>query len=634
MGADGFANRRRGGEHRGRPQCNDSSRRLRCAERLEGTSRCGGVGHDNGQQGLAHRCFRSGLPACIDLDQFQQGPHDAIQASEPLGSGSGPGAVERHLQCIGAGSPTRQFFGGHLTTGAQRLGSSISGQPTALGGLHLGNQRRLDLLRLFAVGLQPFGVSLEPIDALAEGVETGGLTPEFALTAFEPSVQRAQLAAHLGRSAGGGGRRRCSLQHGHGLAALGLEGFLLGRECLGRRGELSKFGTDRLELGSEPGSVVFQVRHDACVHQLAPVALHRSASLDQHRRKATGTFTQLLHPHQLVADIGIAPRGQFGLGGQHIGIEPGKFGSQRLLGVAAHDLVARQRGEPGTQRADLTTGQEHFERLQFANQVAVTARRFGLTLERAQLPSDLSQQILDAQQAGLGGIEAPLGFLLASPVLQHTGGFFDDRSSILGPSIQHCVDLTLADDHVLLTADPGIAEQLLHVEQAAGNAVDRVFALAGTEQRAADGDLRELDGQQASSVVEGEHHLGATKRRPLGGAGKDDVVHLLAAHSTGRLCAQNPGNGVDNVGFARAVGTDHNRHARFELHHGGVGERLEAFEGQCFEEHGMTRLVHAGSVHLARYFWQRGQNDVDRPADITRRITERPQVMQGCPSRS
>ncbi len=40
-------------------------------------------------------------------------------------------------------------------------------------------------------------------------------------------------------------------------------------------------------------------------------------------------------------------------------------------------------------------------------------------------------------------------------------------AAVLGTSVQHRVDLALADDDVLLAADTGVAEQLLHVEQAA-----------------------------------------------------------------------------------------------------------------------------------------------------------------------
>ena len=136
------------------------------------------------------------------------------------------------------------------------------------------------------------------------------------------------------------------------------------------------------------------------------------------------------------------------------------------------------------------------------------------------------------------------------------------RSS--GPGVEDGVDLTLADDHVLLAADAGVGEQLLHVEQAARHAVDGVLALPGAEQDPRDGDLGELDGQQAGGVVDGEADLGPPEGRPLGRAGEDHVVHALAAHGARGLGAQHPGDGVDHVGLAAAVRADHDADPRLE----------------------------------------------------------------------
>ena len=121
--------------------------------------------------------------------------------------------------------------------------------------------------------------------------------------------------------------------------------------------------------------------------------------------------------------------------------------------------------------------------------------RLGLAFERAQLAANLAEQVLEAQQVGLGGVEAALGLLLALAVLEDAGGLLDDRPAILGAGVEHGVDLALADDDVLLAADPGVGQQLLDVEQAARHAVDGVLAVAAAEQRARDGDLGELDRQ-------------------------------------------------------------------------------------------------------------------------------------------
>ena len=50
------------------------------------------------------------------------------------------------------------------------------------------------------------------------------------------------------------------------------------------------------------------------------------------------------------------------------------------------------------------------------------------------------------------------------------------------------------------------------------------------------------------------------------------------AHRAGALGAEHPGHGVDDVGLAAAVGTDHHGDPGLEFEHGRVGEGLETLE--------------------------------------------------------
>ena len=80
-------------------------------------------------------------------------------------------------------------------------------------------------------------------------------------------------------------------------------------------------------------------------------------------------------------------------------------------------------------------------------------------------------------------------------------------------------------------------------------------------------------------------HLGAAERRAPGGAGEDDVLHLAAAQRLGALLAHDPGERVDDVGLAGAVGADDAGDARLEAQRRGRGEGLEAAQGQALEVH-------------------------------------------------
>ena len=136
--------------------------------------------------------------------------------------------------------------------------------------------------------------------------------------------------------------------------------------------------------------------------------------------------------------------------------------------------------------------------------------------------------------------------------------------------------MTLPDDDVLLTADTRVGEQFLDVEQPAGDPVDLVLRLAGTEQRPGDGHLAELDRQEPGRVVDGERHFGPAERGALGRAGEDDVVHLPASQRARPLGPEHPGHGVDEVRLPGAVRAHHDGDTGLELEDRLVGEGLES----------------------------------------------------------
>ena len=154
----------------------------------------------------------------------------------------------------------------------------------------------------------------------------------------------------------------------------------------------------------------------------------------------------VLDTHHLVAEVGIAASRQLGLGGQHGGVERGQLAAQLGVERAQVDPLGSQADQPLAQPGDLPSGGEHLQATQLTDQCAVAARRLGLALQRAELAAHLAEQVLDTQQAGLGGIETPLGLLLAPPVLEDAGGLLDDRAAVFRPGLEHRVDVALVDD--------------------------------------------------------------------------------------------------------------------------------------------------------------------------------------------
>ena len=83
------------------------------------------------------------------------------------------------------------------------------------------------------------------------------------------------------------------------------------------------------------------------------------------------------------------------------------------------------------------------------------------------------------------------------------------------------------------------------------------------------------------------------------GAGEDDVRHLAAAQRLGRLLAEHPADGVEDVRFAAAVRADHAGDALVEIQDRLRGERLEAEELERFEVHGGAGEVRRLAVFAA-----------------------------------
>ncbi len=253
------------------------------------------------------------------------------------------------------------------------------------------------------------------------------------------------------------------------------------------------------------------------------------------------------------------------------GQDGGLVGGLTLQGGPQREHVVGEQAQPGVAEVGLDDGGP--------------AGDLGLPAQRLELTAQLGDEVLDTVQVGLHGVQLPQRLLLALAVLQDAGGLLDERPAVLRAGVQHLVELALADDDVHLAADAGVRQQLLDVEQAAGVAVDGVLALAAPEHQAADRDLGVVDREGPVGVVDGERDLGAAQRGTRGGAGEDDVLHLAAAQGLGAVLAHDPGQGVDDVGLAGAVGADDGGDARLEAQGGRRGEGLETAQGEGLQVH-------------------------------------------------
>ncbi len=225
------------------------------------------------------------------------------------------------------------------------------------------------------------------------------------------------------------------------------------------------------------------------------------------------------------------------------------------------------------------------DRVGVGGELLVPLGHLRLLPKRLQLPAELGEHVLQAQEVLVEPRQLAFGALLALAVLRDPGGLLDVLAALLGPGGQDALELPLPDDGVEGAADTALGQELLDVEQAHDLAADPVLAVARAEDRPADLDLAHRHRDQAGGVVDHQLDLGHPEGGALRAPGEDHVGHLAAAEGSRPLLAEHPADRVDEVGLARPVGADDHRDTGRELQCRLVGERLEAAHLEGSEEH-------------------------------------------------
>ena len=172
--------------------------------------------------------------------------------------------------------------------------------------------------------------------------------------------------------------------------------------------------------------------------------------------------------------------------------------------------------------------------------------------------------------------ELALGFLLAVAVLADARRLLEDLPAVAGFQGEDLVDAALADVTVALPAQARVHEQLMDVLQAGGLLVDIKFTVAGAVVPAGDHDLVGIIGQRPVGVVQSQGGLGKAHGLALLGAAEDDILHLGAPEGLAALLAHDPEDGVRDIRFAGAVGTDDGGDVIAKADQGLIREGLKA----------------------------------------------------------
>ena len=220
--------------------------------------------------------------------------------------------------------------------------------------------------------------------------------------------------------------------------------------------------------------------------------------------------------------------------------------------------------------------------LELVAQVQIFLRRLGLLAQGLDLQLQLIDLIVDTQQVFLRAGKLALRLLLAVAVARDAGRLLKDLTALVALAGDDLCDAPLPDDRVPVAAEAGVHEQLVDVAQAAGLAVDGIFALAAAVIAAGDHDLGVFGVEDAGAVIENERHLRKAHGAAFFRAAEDDVLHLAAAQRLRALLAHDPQDGIRYVRLAAPVRTDDCRDLLVKIQARLVRKGLEALDLQCF----------------------------------------------------
>ncbi len=262
-----------------------------------------------------------------------------------------------------------------------------------------------------------------------------------------------------------------------------------------------------------------------------------------------------------------------------------------------------------------------------------------MTLERATLLLDLEHDVVHAGEVLLGSFELQLGGAAPGLVLRDAGGLFDQLPSIGWTRAQDLADLALLDDRIGLHTEAGIHEQVLHVPQPDGFAVDQVFAFPRSVQPPHDLDVthherlfferhrgrcgqfpvaanQRMRSAELTRLITRDPRRDARQlqpdfrragRFPRIAASEDHVLHAIAAQALGALFPEHPRQRVDDVALAAAVRADDRGDTIVERQLGSIWKTLEPDNFQALKPHAVQ------SLPMARQKKSRSGGQADKP---------------------
>ena len=223
------------------------------------------------------------------------------------------------------------------------------------------------------------------------------------------------------------------------------------------------------------------------------------------------------------------------------------LGADFVLRFTDTRYLRARSGKFGFQRLELLSRMMGIQCSEIGEQRLVTSGFARLSLQRANLPLYLFNDVADPQKICLRGFQFTQRLALLVFVFCDSGSFFKDRAAIFRTRAQDHVDLALFHHRISGARHAGVGEKTLDIAQAAGGFVEQIFGIAVAIHPTGHADVVPFNIQLICAIGKRERNLGKADRLARIGAIENDVGHFIAAERLGGLLAKHPAHSVEHI---------------------------------------------------------------------------------------
>ena len=248
----------------------------------------------------------------------------------------------------------------------------------------------------------------------------------------------------------------------------------------------------------------------------------------------------------------------------------------QIFGARKHRLQLR--AVLGNQAVGFFNGTERNGNFAFFEFLAVFLVQAGfarLTVQLFNLFGNQRDRVGQARQVHIHALQAADTFLAFGFVFGYAGHFLKHFAALLRRGGKHTFHAALVNNGVAFAADAGVQEQIAYVAQTALHLIQIVFAFAGAENFAADGNFIKIQRQVTRGIVKHHADLRHIQRGAFGRTVKNNIHHRGRAQRLPAHFADGPAYGIYDVGLTAAVGAHHAGNAGLKVQANLIGKRFE-----------------------------------------------------------